>query len=701
MKEGTVPDEAPLQALKGIGPQRAALFARLGIRTVGDLLYHLPRRYEDMAHLTPLGRVTPGGRVTVRGLVVAARETKARGRRLQVVKAVLEDDTGRLNALWFFAGRRLPLAQRLSEAGEIILHGPVSADESGLVIRNGEWEPVGRDSVHLTGRVPVYPATEGLPGRVIRAAVAAAFEGFGERVRDPLPEPLRTRYGLDGLAETLRQAHFPKGAAELARARRRLAFDELFLFQLALGLRRRSREESGRGIRFTAPAALTRQFRGHLPFTLTPGQERALEEILADMAAARPMERLLLGDVGAGKTVVAALALLRAMECGYQGALMAPTAILAEQHRRTLAGLLGDLPVRVALLTSGQEEGERRRVREQVARGEVDLVVGTHALLEEGVTFDRLGLVVIDEQHRFGVRQRAALAGKGGFPDVLVMSATPIPRTLALTLYGDLEVSVLEGAPPGRKPIKTMWLGEEERPRAEDFLRRQAEAGRQAYVVCPLVQEGEETAPGVKNTMEEAERLAAALPRVRLGILHGQLPAAAKDEVMRRFWDRELDVLVATTVVELGVDVPSAAVMVVENAERFGLAQLHQLRGRVGRGRIQGYCLLFGEPRTETGKARMAAFARLGDGFALAEADLELRGPGEFFGIRQAGLPEFRLPLPELFGQVKTVEEARRAAWEVLEGDPGLARPEHRALRTALARRFGTLLEGAEETRCG
>ncbi|MDI6870303.1 MAG: ATP-dependent DNA helicase RecG [Bacillota bacterium] len=692
--------DVPLERLKGIGPRRAELFRRLGVASVGDLLYHLPRRYEDMSNLTPIGRVVPGKPVTVRGRVVAVRETRARHRRLYVVKAVVGDGTGTINALWFVAGRRLPLVQRLAEAGEILLHGTAVAEETGLVIKNGEWDAVARDSLHLQGIVPVYPATEGLPGRVIRSAVAGALSEFGPRIADPLPLELVKRQGFVALSEALRQVHFPRSAGEAARARRRLAFDELLLFQLALGLRRQWREGTGRGIRFAGPFSLTRQFRAKLPFTLTPAQERVIDEILGDMAAPRPMERLLLGDVGAGKTVVAAAALVRAVECGYQGALMAPTAILADQHCRTLTALLCEVPVRVGLLTSGQEE-ERCRVLARAAAGELDVVIGTHALLEEGVRFARLGLVVIDEQHRFGVRQRAALASKGRMPDVLVMSATPIPRTLALTLYGDLELSILDGSLPGRKPVQTRWLSEEERPRVYDFLRRQAAAGRQSYVVCPLVAEGEESSPGIKNAVEEAQRLAAVLPGLRIGVLHGQLRAEEKDEVMRRFRDHELDVLVATTVIELGVDVTTAAVMVVENAERFGLAQLHQLRGRVGRGAIQGWCLLFGEPQTEKGKARMAAFARLSSGQALAEADLKLRGPGEFFGTRQAGLPEFHLPLEELFGNTRAVEEARRSAREILAGDPQLALPHHRGLAQALRRRFGALLDGAEGQLCG
>ncbi|MGE5552388.1 MAG: ATP-dependent DNA helicase RecG [Betaproteobacteria bacterium] len=693
--------DLPLEALKGIGPKRAILFRKLGIDSVGDLLYHLPRRYEDMSSVTPIVRVVAGERVTVRGRVAAVRETRARGRRLFVVKAVIEDGTGSLNALWFFAGRRLPLAQRLKEAGEVILHGPVEANETGLVLKNGEWAAAARDSLHVRGIVPIYPATAGLPGRVIRSAVAGALAECAGRVADPLPPELVPRYQLEPLGEALRQAHFPGSWDEAKRGRRRLAFDELLLFQIALGLRRRWREEEGQGTSFTGPSTLVREFRAALPFALTPAQERVIGEILRDMAAARPMERLLLGDVGSGKTVVAAATLVRAVECGYQGALMAPTAILAEQHHQTLTGLLSGLPVRVGLITAGQEETERRQLLAEAAEGRIDILIGTHALLEEGVRFARLGLVVIDEQHRFGVRQRAALAGKGRVPDVLMMSATPIPRTLALTLYGDLDLSVLDGIPPGRKPVQTRWLREVERPRVYDFLRRQAAAGRQSYVVCPLVAEGEETPPGVKNAVEEARRLAQLLPTLRIGVLHGQLPAEEKNEVMRRFRDRELDVLVATTVIELGVDVANAAVMVVENAERFGLAQLHQLRGRVGRGSLQGWCLLFGEPQTEKGKARMAAFARFADGQALAEADLELRGPGEFFGTRQAGLPEFDLPLPELFGDLQMVEEARRAAREILAIDPGLRLPMHRGLAQALTRRFGTTLVDWMERQLG
>jgi ATP-dependent DNA helicase RecG len=694
------PDRLPLEELPGIGPRRAALFARLGVTTVGDLLYHLPRRYEDMSQVRPIREVGPGERVTVRGRVSAVRETKARGRRLYAVKAVVEDGTGSLNAQWFFAGRRLPLASRLTAAEEIILHGLVRAEGAGLVVKNGEWEAAARGSLHVTGIVPVYVATEGLSGRVIRSAVARAVAEFADRLSDPLPPGLAERYRLKPLGEALRQVHLPRSLQEAEDGRGRLAFEELLLFQLALGRRRRWREEREGGISFAGPPRLTREFRARLPFVLTAAQQRVSGEIFQDMAKGRPMERLLVGDVGSGKTVVAGAAAVRAVECGRQAALMAPTTILAEQHHRTLRTLLAGLPVRVGLLVSELERGERQRVLAQAAQGEIDLLIGTHALLEESVRLPRLGLVVIDEQHRFGVRQRAALAEKGPFPDVLVMSATPIPRTLALTLYGDLDLSVLDESPPGRQPVKTRWLAEEERPRVYDFLRRQAAAGRRSYVVCPLVAEGEERPPGVKNAVEEVRRLAALLPGLRLGVLHGQLPAKEKEAVMRRFRDGELDVLVATTVIELGVDVAQAAVMVVENAERFGLAQLHQLRGRVGRSAVQGWCLLFGEPQTERGRARMAAFARLSTGQALAEADLKLRGPGQFFGTRQAGLPEFRLPLPELFGDLRRAEAARQAAREILAADWGLDRPEHRGLAGAVAQRFGTVLGGAAG-RCG
>lgn len=695
------PWDEPLERVKGVGPKRAQLFARLGVSTVGDLLYLLPRRYIDMAQLTPIAEAQVGRRVTVRGRVLAVKESRARGRRLQVVKALLGDGTGTLGALWFNAGRRLPLAQRLAEAGEIILHGVVTGDGPGPVIKGGEWDPVARDSLHLKGLVPVYPGTEGLPGRVIRASVAEAVAEWAPNVGEPLPGGVRDRLALPELGEALRCVHFPESAEQAAAARRRLAFDELLLFQLLLGLRRAWREEAGRGIAFTGPRTLSGRFRAQLPFALTGDQERALAEIEADMAAARPMERLVLGDVGAGKTVVAASALVRAVECGYQGALMAPTAILAEQHHRTLVRLLGELPIKVALLTSAVSERERRQIAAQLAAGEVDVAVGTHSLIGEGVDFHRLGLVVVDEQHRFGVRQRAALAGKGMLPDVLVMSATPIPRTLALAFYGDLEVSTLATLPPGRRPVKTVWFEEKDRPRIYRFITEQAAQGLRTYVVCPVVEEGGEGQAGVKNVVQEAERLGRTLPGVRVGLVHGQMSPDEKGAVMQAFREGRLDVLVATTVIELGVDVPEATVMVVENADRFGLAQLHQLRGRVGRGTAQGYCVIFGEPRTPAGQERMKAFARTASGFDLAEADLRLRGPGEFFGTRQAGLPEFRLPLAELFGDPRLLEEARLQAREFLAEDPGLAGAEHRGLAAALARRFGDLLQKGALEPCG
>jgi ATP-dependent DNA helicase RecG len=536
-----------------------------------------------------------------------------------------------------------------------------------------------------TGRlVPIYGLTRGLTARPMRRLMKRLVDGYVDGLEDPLPEGLLARHRLEPLGPALRAGHFPKTEADYAAARRRLVYDEFLLLQLGLAIRRH-RQGRRPGLAMNPPGALARRLLASLPFTLTPAQERVWREIRMDMAEPYPMNRLLQGDVGSGKTVVAALAILTAVESGYQAALMAPTEILAEQHLMTLAQLLEPLGVEVALLTNAVKGKARERVLAGVAGGAIACVVGTHALVQEAVRFHRLGLAVVDEQHRFGVHQRATLKGKGESPDVLVMTATPIPRTLALTLYGDLEVSVIDQLPPGRKPVVTRARPGSARGKIYRFLREQVGAGRQVYVVCPLVEESETV--DLQAATEMAERLQQEVfPDLRVGLLHGRMSFPEKDRVMRDFKAGAIHILVSTTVIEVGIDVPNASVMLIEHAERFGLSQLHQLRGRVGRGPWKSYCILLSGASSPEARMRLDAMAATNDGFKIAEVDLSLRGPGDFFGTRQSGLPEFRVA--DLLRDAAVLEAARRDAATLIREDPNLLAPEHRALRAALLQRW-------------
>jgi ATP-dependent DNA helicase RecG len=530
----------------------------------------------------------------------------------------------------------------------------------------------------------VYGLTRGLTQRPTRSLIKRLVDEYAALVAEPLPESLRTRRRLPPLAAALTASHFPATEAELAAGRRRLIFDDFFLFQLGLAIRRQ-REGRQRGLSMNPPGSLGRRLLDALPYRLTGAQERVWREIRDDMAEPYPMNRLLQGDVGSGKTVVATLAILTALEAGYQAAFMAPTEILAEQHLMTLRTLLDPLDVEVALLTNALRGKGRERLLADAAAGTLGCVVGTHALVQESVQFKRLGLVVVDEQHRFGVAQRAMLRGKGERPDVLVMTATPIPRTLALTLYGDLDVSVLDELPPGRKPVVTVARGEGRRGQIYEFLRAEIAAGRQAYVVCPLVEESEVS--DLRAATEMAERLGRAVfPDLRVGLLHGRLSFSDKERVMREFKEGHAHLLVSTTVIEVGIDVPNASVMLIEHAERFGLSQLHQLRGRVGRGPWKSYCILLSAASSEDAKRRISAMTETNDGFRIAEVDLAVRGPGEFFGTRQSGLPEFHVA--DLLRDGALLEEARRDALALVARDPELLVPEYRALRAAVLARW-------------
>jgi len=673
-----------LQYLKGIGPHRARLLANLGLESVEDALFFLPARHEDRSRLTSFRSLKGGETVTTLG-TIAGVSPPPRGRPRAPLAVLLRDATGFLSAVWF---NRRYLERVFKRGQRLIVHGKIQRYGSGplqMQVKDYEIVEDSDDETLHTGRlVPVYRLTQGLTQRPMRSLMKRLVDAYADQVEEPLPAPLRARRRLGPLAAALKAGHFPQTEAAQMAARRRLAYDDFFLLQLGLAIRRH-REGRQRGLAMNPPGALWRTLLGSLPYTLTNAQQRVWREIRTDMAAPYPMNRLLQGDVGSGKTVVAALAILAALEAGYQAALMAPTEILAEQHFMTLTQLLSPLDVPVALLTNTIKGKARESVLARVADGEIGCVVGTHALVQEGVRFRRLGLAVVDEQHRFGVAQRATLRGKGESPDVLVMTATPIPRTLALTLYGDLDVSVLDELPPGRRPVVTRARPESGRRKIYAFLREQVEAGHQVYVVCPLVEESE--ASDLRAATEMAQRLQREVfPDLRVGLLHGRMAFADKERVMREFKDGAIHILVSTTVIEVGIDVPNAAVMVVEHAERFGLSQLHQLRGRVGRGPWKSYCILLSAASSEEATRRIGAMEATNDGFRIAEADLSLRGPGDFFGTRQSGLPEFRVA--DLLRDAALLEEARQDAVTLVQSDPNLIKPEHRALRAALLARW-------------
>jgi len=645
-----------VESLKYVGPQRAARLKRLGIYTLEDLVWHFPRKYEDRRHLEPLARLVYGEKATVQVTIKSWEERVVRPQ-LKIFRALVEDGYGQGYALWF---NQAYIKRQLPPGTQVFLTGRVGYRYRGLpVLQVEEYEVLERGDQGLhTGRlVPFYPLTSGLGQRWFRLIVHLALEEIKGQVPEILPSFLRERYGLLSRYEALRNIHFPSDEEALRQARRRLKYEELLLWELGLQLNRSLREQS-QGIAHTPDNTLVQQMLAHLPFRLTEAQERVLGEILKDMESPRPMARLLQGDVGSGKTVVAAVAAVKAVAGGWQVALMAPTEVLAGQHGETLGRLLAPLHIPVVVLTGSTSKGERQVILSGLATGQLPVVVGTHALIQEGVKFKRLGLVIIDEQHRFGVGQRAALQDKGEVPDLLVMTATPIPRTLALALYGDLDISVIDQMPPGRQPVATYILSPKQREYAYRLIRRELAQGHQAYVICPLIEESETiTAEAATAMADKLQR--EVFPEYRVGLIHGKLKPGEKEEVMQAFRRGDVHILVATTVIEVGIDVPNATVMMIEGAERLGLAQLHQLRGRVGRGTAPSHCLLVAGGGNEARK-RLEVLANTQDGFAIAEADLRFRGPGEFYGTRQHGLPEFRLAVfPD---DIRILERAREDA---------------------------------------
>ena len=670
---------SPVKFLKGVGPARAEALARLGIRSVGDLLYHAPHRYIDATALTPLARARVGEEVTAVGRVVSTGILPTR-RGLRVFRAMLRDASGVLECAWPgqpFLERQIVKDQLLLVTGPVrFYHGRQIAPREFLILADAGEEPPDRGII-----LPVYPATEGLSHKQIRALVQQHLDALLPLVVDP-HTTARRALSLPDLRTALAAVHRPATLAEAEAGRRRLAFDEFFDQQLVQARARFLAKRARAGIRFVMKRELTTRLAERLPFELTGDQKRAIREITADMTAPERMHRLLMGDVGTGKTVVALFAMLLAVENDYQAAVMAPTELLAEQHAATLTRLLAPLEIRPELLIGRASETEKSAARQRIAQGAARIVVGTHALIQESVRFRRLGLVVIDEQHRFGVEQRATLVEKGEAPDVLLLTATPIPRSLALTLYGDLDMTTIAERPPGRGSIRTALRTEAARAKIYEFIRSECSAGRQAYVLYPVIDESEKTDLKAATTM--AGHLAEVFPEFRVGLVHGRQKAEERDAAMRAFRDNAMQILVATSVIEVGIDVPNASVMLIEHAERFGLAQLHQLRGRVGRGTAASHCILLSDAGAAT--SRLKAFTETTDGFRIAELDLHERGMGELAGARQSGGMSLRYA--SFATDLDLLEAARKEAAAIIARDPALERPEHAAYKARVVARY-------------
>jgi ATP-dependent DNA helicase RecG len=698
--------DAELMYLKGVGPYRLKLLAKMNLKTVRDLITHYPARHEDRGNIKPVGALEAGAKESTQVTILYPPQTHAMSGRMAgrtITKVRAGDDTGRIDLQWwnqawrekqFQVGMKLFVYGKVSEFnGFLQMESPAfeilsESDEAAQNAQSAQAAPgeVGRI-------VPVYPATEGLLQPHLRRAIADALDKYLPTIPDPLPPQVLEEYNLRPLDWSLRQIHFPDSEESKEEARYRLIFEELFLMQVALAQKKQHVQIAEAGLRHDVSEEKIKGWLASLPFKLTQAQKKAMNEVRRDMKAPRPMNRLLHGDVGSGKTMVAAYALWAAHASGMQGAMLAPTEILAEQHFSTLTRLFKPLGIEVALLEGSLKAKNKRRIQEDLNEGRVSIVVGTHALIQEGIEFKRLSVAIVDEQHRFGVMQRAALQAKGAGgirPDVLVMTATPIPRTLALTIYGDLDVSILDELPPGRQPIKTKLIKPTQREKAYDFVRVEVSKGRQAYVVCPLVEESEKLAH-LKAATALAEGLREnELKDLRVGLVHGQMDVIERDEQMEMFRAGMHDVLVSTTVIEVGVDVPNSTIMIIEDAERFGLSQLHQLRGRVGRGIHKSHCFLLSDPKTDEGKSRLNAMCKTQNGFEIAEYDLQLRGPGEFYGTRQSGLPDFRIA--DILNDVEIIAEARAAAFDLVSQDPALEWEEHEDLREAVLRFWGEKL---------
>jgi ATP-dependent DNA helicase RecG len=679
---------APLTVLQGVGPKHASTLEGLGLRTLGDLLYYFPRRYEDYSQLKPIKSLWYGEQLTVIGTIQSVHTRPIRGGSSTIIEAVLSDGTGALRLSWF---NQPWMANRLKEGQQISVSGKVDQYLGRLVMNSPDWEAVEAEHLHTNRIVPIYPLTARITQKWLRGLMNQVVTYWAPAVVDSLPESVRSSARVMSLGQALLQAHFPDNQEMLKSARERLAFDEIFYLQMGV-LRQKRDWKEAEARRFSVTDEWLNARIASLPYTLTGAQQRALSDIRADLDSGKPMNRLLQGDVGSGKTVVAALAVGMITSSGSQATVMAPTGILAEQHYRNftdlLAGEQGILrPDEIRLLVGSTPEPEKEAIRSGLADGSIKIVIGTHAVIENPVQFKDLQFAVIDEQHRFGVEQRAELRSKGTNPHLFVMTATPIPRSLALTVYGDLDLSIMDEMPAGRQPVATHVLTPQERERAYTLIRGQIKAGRQAFIIYPLIEESEKMEE-LRAAVDDYEVLSKEIfPDLKLGLLHGRMKSDEKDETMLKFRDRQYNILVSTTVVEVGVDVPNASVMLIEGADRFGLAQLHQLRGRVGRGSDQSYCLLIPTHEDAAENERLQAMAESNDGFVLAERDLQQRGPGEFLGTRQSGYAS-SLRMASLT-DVKLIEKARLQAQNLFEKDSNLQMPEHALLAETLQRFWG------------
>ncbi|NQT22571.1 MAG: ATP-dependent DNA helicase RecG, partial [Candidatus Omnitrophica bacterium] len=629
---------ASARYLKGVGPKRAELLKRLGINTVEDLLYYLPRRYEDRSNITDIKDLRISEYQTIKAKVLALGTYKTK-RGMVLFQLSVGDGTGTLHCLWF---HQPFLKKQFKQGMELVLFGRVEK-KSKLLIYHPEYEILDKepDSLHVGRIVPVYSLTQDVGQRYLRVLAHEAVREYAQLVKETLPTYIRARKKMVDISFAVKNIHFPHSFDNLKKSYNRLVFEEFLLLQIALALKKSERAEKRDGITHSLSDELKDNFKRLFPFELTESQRKVISEIERDMASPKSMNRLLEGEVGSGKTLVSIYALLVTVSNGFQGAIMAPTEILARQHYMKMSELLMPLGITTRLLISGIDQNNKNRIMQEIEQGQVDIVCGTHALIQEAVVYKNLGLVVIDEQHKFGVSQRALLASKGKMPDTLIMTATPIPRTLALTVYGDLDVSIIKELPKGRRPITTYWVEEDRRDFVYKFIRDEVKKGRQAYLVYPRIQRAFRSHIKDATSMYETLRQNV-FPDLKIALIHGKLSSAEKEKIMGKFKKKDFDILVSTVIIEVGIDIPNASLMVIENAERFGLAQLHQLRGRIGRGEHDSYCILLANPNTETAQIRLSKMAQTHDGFEIAEEDLELRGPGDFFGTRQHGLPELR-----------------------------------------------------------